>query len=387
MYKFTKQDTAILKGVAIILMLAHHLFFFPTRLPEKMIPISFTKIDHIDTAVYIGRFGKMCVPIFLFLSGYGIYKTYISGRLSIPDRIYNLYIKFWKVFIVFVPIGFMYFSNQPQYCKQEGFYNTFAKFELVGLVRSFTGLGLCYNREWWFLKYFVITILLFPLIYKVVSKRTFWENVWIIIAFVMAFKFVINNLHTFPAFEPLKNSYLYSNFVGKQEPYISSFWMGCVMAKDDQFEKLILKYQQLRLNTILKDCIALTVLLIVRNSIIGIEIDCVYTPILCVVSLDLLKKSKLISMVFIQLGKQSTNMWLIHSFFIYYFYECVKIVLLPKYAILVLPWLVLISFVSGVLLDFGYKVLAYVYHLIVRIFPFDSRHTGSMVEAIEAGNV
>ncbi|RJV24888.1 hypothetical protein DWX22_11555 [Coprococcus sp. AF18-48] len=38
---FSKKDTLRLKGIAICMMLFHHLFGFPDRIPYKMIDISF----------------------------------------------------------------------------------------------------------------------------------------------------------------------------------------------------------------------------------------------------------------------------------------------------------------------------------------------------------
>ncbi len=34
---FTKEDTLMLKGIAIYMMLFHHLFGFPERIPNKVI--------------------------------------------------------------------------------------------------------------------------------------------------------------------------------------------------------------------------------------------------------------------------------------------------------------------------------------------------------------
>ena len=61
---------------------------------------------------------------------------------------------------------------------------------------------------------------------------------------------------------------------------------------------------------------------------------------------------------FLALGKQSTNMWLTHTFFCYYFYPAVKIVVVyPKYAILSLIVFVAFTYVASVLLDLFWKGL------------------------------
>lgn len=52
------HDTSVLKGIAICAMLWHHLFF---KHPE-----------YGYVVYHIAQLGKVCVAIFLFLSGYGL---------------------------------------------------------------------------------------------------------------------------------------------------------------------------------------------------------------------------------------------------------------------------------------------------------------------------
>lgn len=60
---FTKENSLEVKGVAILLMLAFHLFGFPERIPV-------ISIEWIGSPV-IKAF-QICVPLFLFLGGYGL---------------------------------------------------------------------------------------------------------------------------------------------------------------------------------------------------------------------------------------------------------------------------------------------------------------------------
>ena len=77
---FDIRQTNIAKGFAILLLMWHHLFFnspknnnaFETILIFQDIPIE----------CYIARFCKVCVSIFLFLSGYGLYKSWQKAQNS-----------------------------------------------------------------------------------------------------------------------------------------------------------------------------------------------------------------------------------------------------------------------------------------------------------------
>lgn len=68
----TKDKSDILKGIAAILMLAHHLFGFPGWVIEAN---SYTGIinTNLRAEEIIGSFGNICVGMFAFLSGYAIY--------------------------------------------------------------------------------------------------------------------------------------------------------------------------------------------------------------------------------------------------------------------------------------------------------------------------
>ncbi len=70
---FTKDDTLKVKGVAIILMLFHHCFLNAARYEGQI--VSFSPFNEADVN-YWCLFFKICVPIFVFLSAYGITISY-----------------------------------------------------------------------------------------------------------------------------------------------------------------------------------------------------------------------------------------------------------------------------------------------------------------------
>lgn len=64
----SKRDTQILKGIGIMLMLIHHLFSSPASI-ELYDDIA---INGVGLVNQIGVFSKLCVSIFVFISGYGL---------------------------------------------------------------------------------------------------------------------------------------------------------------------------------------------------------------------------------------------------------------------------------------------------------------------------
>ena len=68
---FDRSDTKAIKGAAVLLMLFHHLTGFPYRFP-----VGFGGFSTLIPAGYLEAFGtaaKICVPMFFFLGGYGLY--------------------------------------------------------------------------------------------------------------------------------------------------------------------------------------------------------------------------------------------------------------------------------------------------------------------------
>ena len=94
----SKKETLELKGIAIILLFIHHFLWNYSN----------------DNALtfYIVRFTKICVGIFVFLSGYGLAKSQmnkeITGVKFVILKIKQLMTTYQKVFCLFVAIALVF---------------------------------------------------------------------------------------------------------------------------------------------------------------------------------------------------------------------------------------------------------------------------------------
>ena len=70
---FKKEDTQIVKGTAIILMVTYHLFAYNNKVNSN---IQFVFLSRNAIGYTIAYFGKICVSIYLFLSGFGLFFSY-----------------------------------------------------------------------------------------------------------------------------------------------------------------------------------------------------------------------------------------------------------------------------------------------------------------------
>ena len=349
--EFAAADTKRLKGVAIILMLIHHLWFFPNRLAGG--ELKYLADIFGNSSLYLfGNFGKICVSLFFFLGGYGIYCQSKKKNFNILNNLKKIYIAYWKVFLIFIPIALIFFTNQIAYCELSTIYARFDGWSWKEVFQNFFGFSNTFNGEWWFLKSYIIAIALFPFIKKIFDKNSFLKN----IIFIIIASILMTNL--FPALGKLEylgnlnNNFLYRTIFCQSSPYITCFYIGVLFAK----ENYIIKLKNI-LNKVIKincitDIIAIGIIIFFRNYIANSEMDILYVPLLVIFISDLFKYMPKVGDVFNNLGEHSTNMWLIHSFYCYYFYVFVQIVVGLRWGVPCLLVLILLSYLSSLAVNY-----------------------------------
>jgi hypothetical protein len=325
------DDSTVMKAIAILLMLSHHLWTFPERIAGGPLE-SLISFSNLPLTVHLGVFGKICVSMFFFLGGYGLYKRYFGKRYNIAERLKKLYFAYWKVFLIFVPIGFIFFSNQNAYCQDVGVYSAFSEFSIKEFVLNFFGFVSTYNREWWFLLSYAIALILFPLIRKIVDYLSIYLNLFIVIII----------------------SVLLTN-VFQSESYAVCFGMGVIVAKHRLFDSLSDFAKSKKFLNPVSDILIWLLVIILRLKVIGEQLDIFFVPILTIASINFINKLSILKKSLSSLGKRSTNMWLIHTFFCYYFGITAKIVAAPRYAILALIVLFAMSYAASILVEKFWK--------------------------------
>lgn len=343
----SREDTKWVKGIAIVLMLMHHLWTFPDRIAGGGLKYLFTIFDQ-SSIVYLGSFGKICVSLFFFIGGYGTYLGYVGKEYDLVGKLKKLYISYWKVFVIFIPIAFLLCSNQPAYCENSAIWSRFSSFLWQECWGNFVGMNTSYNGEWWFLSSYVFALISFPLLRAVIEKHPLHTNLFIIIiASILVTNFfpAIGSIETIGS---LNNNFLYSRFICQVAPFVSSFWMGMAAAKDGVLDRLCHSLQEAKLSGPVIGVAAWCVVIVLRQSVIGDSADFAYIPVLLVMSKSLLQRLRFLERILARIGRQSTNMWLIHSFFCYYFYPVVRIVVAPRWAIPSLLVLIVLTYGASV---------------------------------------
>ena len=147
---FDLNATNACKGVALILLLWHHLFY---KHPE------FGPLVHTSALL-----AKVCVAMFVFLSGYGFAESVRARKFELlrfyRTRLVPLYANYWLIAALFVSLGVWVMGVSLESAYTDHPYGKFLV-QMTGLHRyAFPEYG--YNATWWYMSVIIPLVLLFP---------------------------------------------------------------------------------------------------------------------------------------------------------------------------------------------------------------------------------
>lgn len=273
------------------MMLCHHLWGFPARFPDYVIPHGLE--------VFGFSFCRLCVSIFLFISGYGLMKSAMNNEFGYKkswDKIKNTYLMFWKVFVIFIPIGFLM---------------KVWDFDMIDFLGNVTAISWTYNQEWWFLSLYMEILLIFPLLFKIKNK-----HIWLILAILsIIVTKIVCNVFGNKAPDGLLLRHIY---------HICYYWgtvlIGCICAKYEIFEWINKKMAFLGGGKFVAYLLFACVLMGLRKVFDQPMITLLVVPCLAL-GVSAIPKNNLWVKPMEFIGANSMNMWLIHSFICYYYFK------------------------------------------------------------------
>ena len=214
---FDKRSSITIKGIAVLLMVYHHLFIH--RSDFVFCFGAFPDIVRYKAAL----FGKICVSVFFFLSGFGINRN--RSRVfnfnvevkKVVKRLRTLFLNYWKVFLLFVPLGFMLGK---------------IRFSAVEFILNFIGWEHSYNIEWWVIRKYTLIVLLSPALSwffsQIKIKQRIFVEVLCGIALLLLCRGALNN-------ELLSKLW---TALDTMLPWILCFFSGYLTAEHRVFERL-----------------------------------------------------------------------------------------------------------------------------------------------------
>lgn len=169
-YKLTLDDTNVVKCIAVCAMVIYHLF-------GDLHPGFGSVLRNFSIVC------KSCVSMFLFVSGYGLtmqYSRLLEGCAAerrgvkalatikfMLKRFAKFYLNYWVVFLIAVPVGVFVFGRSLEMAygaDSNAFGGLFLDFLAI------KGYG-SYNVTWWFNRLIVVAYILFPLLFAAFRSR------------------------------------------------------------------------------------------------------------------------------------------------------------------------------------------------------------------------
>ncbi len=186
--QFTKKDTALIKGVAILMMLFHHCFESSWRYDGY--DINFFPFTESQT-VTVASFFKICVALFVFLSGYGITKSLEKTSQDgyarqIGRRTFSLMSGFWFIYVLGIVSSAIIMPSMLEVYSNKHIMNSvvYVLYDFLGLAKLFGTPML--NSTWWYMSLALIIIAVMPLLYKL-YKKFGWIALFVVVFFINGF--------------------------------------------------------------------------------------------------------------------------------------------------------------------------------------------------------
>lgn len=337
----TKGNTNICKGIAIILMYFHHLFYLQEIFVGYEIKSIFLTADQL---IKLALTCKICVAVFVFLAGYGTAKQYmiksINNKLQNQQYTITRYMKlmwgFWFIFFFSQCLSFLGRSRIEAYGEN-------ILMRIVYLVIDFLGLAFIFqtptfNPTWWYMSYAIFLIFFIPLILDLINS--------------LGAIIVVPLSILLPLFIGLNTDTVFFT-------YMLTLILGIVFAQNNIYENisdLLPKSFFYKIVNIFISILLFIGLIKLRENIGYIWFtDALISIVVCHICIIFISKIKILNSILEFIGIHSMNLFMMHTFVFYYFFK--EFTYSWKYPSLILIVLIITTVCISVVLENIKKVM------------------------------
>ena len=311
---FSKEDTLVAKGLAILFLLIHHCFLWPER--NRRYDIIFSPLSE-EMMKILTSFSHVCVAMFVFLSAFGMTRMAAIFGETLGEKTYMDFIRkrytkliagFW---VIFFPALFLSVLITPEEVKVYGSGVTAVIYMIVDAL----GLSMLFQTPtlmgtWWYLSFAIVWIVLFPLfmlLYKKMGKALYL--IVLILPYLLGIRTVMAE---YAAGALRENMFL----------LLTPAVLGMICAEKRIFEQIRAKIRaygrwgEVGFGLLL--CIGWVVVVALHNSIvfsfcqeIVVSVEAWYAVLFSYVCIGALPG---VRQVFAVIGRHSMNIFLIHDF-------------------------------------------------------------------------
>lgn len=286
---FSKTQTDIIKGVAIIFMIVLHVFGGSGWYePYYNIPMN----SNLPLLRFMHSF-QICVGIYVFMIGFGYSFSKDKNLHYCIAHIKRLLSVFWTILILLaLPVGYSYIKSSESFIL-----NLFGIEEVISWVS-------------WFVYLYIWAMIVMPLCGRLIDWKPYVMSILLIFSCYLALTIIY---FTVPNFN--NDTLWHSIFVCIG--WTPTIILGYLSGRKNLFEKISVPNNPL---VPILSLIMIGIVLYLKmifQSIAILNFDIVYAPaiILCVLLIFSQIRNSHINNIFIELGKYSVYMWFVHALF------------------------------------------------------------------------
>ncbi|NEX02322.1 Peptidoglycan/LPS O-acetylase OafA/YrhL, contains acyltransferase and SGNH-hydrolase domains [Pseudobutyrivibrio sp. NOR37] len=294
---FSKKDTNIVKGIAILAMVFHHLNSNNPGIPLKLEGFS-------DLTLLFATTGKVCVALLTILSGYGLTCSWEKRNISSSNNIIKkigrgflfslehyiqLLSMYWCVLLfAFICVYFYYGSVISVYGIEEKA-SLYFWLDVFGIGAVSDGPSLLGG---WYLSAIVLLYFLFPIIYILVKKLKIFSVLVLYIPWVYYLIKQDYNMHT--------DWWLF---------YVYAFALGIYFAYNNTIVKVSSFFDNKKLLVL-----CLLALSVFIRAFVALPADGLVACAIILFAKVVINEAGVFGRALSYIGENSANIWLMHIF-------------------------------------------------------------------------
>ena len=307
----TKRQSSVIQGIAVLLMIFHH----STICGEEIYFLN------AELAMRFAWFGKMCVALFAFVSGYGMFyvlrretemrffQRLFKDYKAVARRLFSVYQKYWLVFFVFLGPALLRGA---------------LRFEAGEFFRNLFAVSSTYQETWWYMGQYVKMMLLLPpleLLFLKLPDAGERRKKWICAGILSGLVIVL--LLFGALFYPPVWKLLTALVENLRISFFLPFCEGYLLARFKGYQWICHKTERMgklwtALTAALLLILAVALRIVLADSAAYARADFLIVPIFVYAVLILLQYVPPVETVLEWIGRRSAYMWLIHGFFYAY---------------------------------------------------------------------
>ena len=289
----TKDDTLLLKGIALLMMLGCHL---GSGFGINLIHINGTPLYDIINII------DEPVQIFTILGGYGLFYVFQNGDKHHLSRIFKLYLHYWIIITIFVTIG--------HFVGDSSIYPG----SLKDIILNYSSFYSSWNYECWFLFPYSLLSLSYPFIFKQMSRLRVRYVCLITFVIFLTSGMLISKLGVqYKTSSPVLYNALYLGFL------LFPFSLGAMLKRTDLLSKRGVLVASKSHGKII--ILILLLILSVLRYYIPSALFSPFYAITIVIAFVLVSQGRANIPLLSTIGRHSMNIWLIHTWFLYYLFS------------------------------------------------------------------